>query len=1133
MKYLKILKICLLITIAMQIMQAGTSGKISGIVLDEKDQPLVGCNVIIKNTMLGAATNLDGEYFILNVPPGKYQISASMIGYGTMTIEGLQIIVDLTAKANFALKPETISGQEVIVTAEKPTVRLDQTSMSAVVSAEDIENLPVSDVGDIIELQAGIVRDPNGGFHVRGGRSSEVSFWVDGVATTDSYDGSSGLEVENAGIQEVQVISGTFNAEYGQAMSGIVNVVTKEGSQNYDGNLNIYGGGYHSSHSDLFSLSSPFSTWKSFSDLNNDGNWDYGEILYDLNNNGIWDEGEIYWDKNGNQLWDGDEGSEPLNDDLGYDGYLGDYYDYNGDGKTTQPSPGEGNGRRDWGEHRFNLDDNGYTKYLNVFENVFQQTNFSGSFSGPVPFLNKRVTFYSTLRYFNSSGRFYGRRLFTPIGLFGDESIVPLAPYSKLSSQLKLTYKMTPSIKFNYTNYITEKEYKNYDSYYKYNPDGVLKNFESDRSNMVTMTHSLNQSTFYELKYIDFSSGYHEDLYQEGNIPFSVSMMTQNEIEDLDLNDTIRIRSGYDIYEESPRFLISPHDQGLYEVIDLQDQTGYVPTDRFITPEWSFGVGGTQNGKFERNTSFNQLKFDLSSQINSNNFVKFGFLYKIYDMWADDKFLNYKTIGEWSRTQDGDTLGYNPLAGARITPFTPIVNPTYTSEHDYFNVKPTEISAYIQDKLEFDELIINAGLRFDFFDPNWRIPKDEALPGNLKYYLASTPNDTSLFWEHEFSSIHSDVTILDSLNQQGAVSVENLFITGVEFDSSLQSYQEAFNYQLSSYRESFRWTYGYKKVKPTYQISPRIGIAYPITDKGVIHVSYGHFFQVPNFSLLYENPEFEITDNNNGGILGNAALKPEKTVMYEIGFKQEIAYRTAIDLTIFYRDTRDWVGVSTTIKKYPVGNYRKYENKDYANTRGFTLILDRQFVNGFGGGIDYTWMVAEGTYSNPQDAYFDAQDNQAPRLNMLPLDWDQTHTLNFRTTFGKKDWVISSIGKLWSGKPYTPEFKTGVVSGAGSFSGFADNSERKPNTFTVDLRASYKVSFLGLKSNLYCNIYNLIDIRNEFSVWNDTGRSDYTLTAKDVPLIDSGRIGHLNEHLLKPDWYGEPRKINVGFELQF
>ena len=223
------LKLAVYVFSFLKLLHAGTTGKISGTVVDENDEPLVGCNIIIKGTSYGAATNLAGEYFILNVPPGIYEISASMIGYGTVTIKGTQVIVDLTAKTDFSLNPETIEGEEIVVVAEKPTVRLDQTSMSAVVSSEDIENLPVTDVGDIIELQAGIVRDPNGGFHVRGGRSSEVSFWVDGVATTDSYDGSSGLEIENAGIQEVQVISGTFNAEYGQAMSGIVNVVTKDG----------------------------------------------------------------------------------------------------------------------------------------------------------------------------------------------------------------------------------------------------------------------------------------------------------------------------------------------------------------------------------------------------------------------------------------------------------------------------------------------------------------------------------------------------------------------------------------------------------------------------------------------------------------------------------------------------------------------------------------------------------------------------------------------------------------------------------------------------------------------------------------------------------------------------------------
>jgi len=1121
----------ILCLIFLQLMFAGTTGKISGKVVDENNQPLIGCNIVVKGTSLGAATNIKGEYFILNIPPGKYDLTASMIGYGTVTVEGTLVMVDLTAKTNFFLKPETIEGDVITVTAEKPTVRLDQTSMSAVVSSDDIENLPVTDVGDVIELQAGIVRDPNGGFHVRGGRSSEVSFWVDGVATTDSYDGSSGLEIENAGIQEVQVISGTFNAEYGQAMSGIVNVVTKDGGLNYQGNLDFFSGGYHTNHSNLYSISSPFSSWQSFTDLNGDGNWDYGEILYDLNGNNTWDEGEIYWDRNGNQSWDGDEGTEPLNNDLGYDGYLGDYYDYNGDGKTTQPSPGEGNGRKDWGEHQFNLDNKGYTEYLNVFKNIFQQSNISGSLSGPIPLSNKKLTFYSTFRYYHSAGRYYGRKLFSPTGVFSDESIVPLSPFSKLSGQFKLTYNVKSGMKASYTGYLTEKAYKNYDSYYKYNPDGILNNFESDQSHMLALTHSISQNTFYEFKFLNFSSGYHQSLYEESDVPYSTSILTEEEMQQINIEDSIQIRTGYDVFSTIPRYGVQDLGEDRYQITDFADQTGYIAGDQFITPAWSFGTGGTQNGRFSRNTSFKQFNLTISSQINNTHFIKSGILYKQYDMWADDKFLNYKTVGEWSLTQNGDTLGYNPLAGARVTPFIPTINPTYTSEHDYFRVNPKELSFYLQDKIELDELIINAGLRFDFFDPDWKVPKNEKLPGNLKYFLAKTNNDTSLFWENDFSILHKDVIILDSLDQQGAVAIENLFITGVEYDSTSQSYNEAFNDQLLTYRNTFRWENGFNKVEPSFQLSPRIGIAYPITDKGVIHVSYGHFFQVPNFSFLYENPEFEITNNNNGGIIGNAALKPEKTVMYEIGFKQEIAYKTAIDLTIFYRDTRDWVGISPTIKKYPVGNYRKYENKDYANTRGFTLVLDRQFINGLGGGIDYTWMIAEGTYSNPQDAYFDAQDNQAPRLSMLPLNWDQTHTLNFRATTGGKNWVASAIGKLWSGKPYTPEFKTGTISGSGAFAGFADNSERKPNVFDLDIRTSYSINLLGLQSKIYCNIYNLLDLQNEFSVWEDTGRATYTLTAKDVPLTDPGRIGHLQEHLIRPEWYGEPRRINIGLNI--
>jgi len=255
--------------------------------------------------------------------------------------------------------------------------------------------------------------------------------------------------------------------------------------------------------------------------------------------------------------------------------------------------------------------------------------------------------------------------------------------------------------------------------------------------------------------------------------------------------------------------------------------------------------------------------------------------------------------------------------------------------------------------------------------------------------------------------------------------------------------------------------------------------------------------------------------------------------MYEIGFKQEVAHLTSLDMTIFYRDTRDWVGISAPIKKYPVGNYRRYENKDYANTRGFTVVLDRRYQNGFGAGIDYSWMVAEGTYSNPTDAYFDALGDQAPRLSMIPLDWDQTHTLNVRASVGGKQWMASLIGKYWSGKPYTPEFKTGVVSGAGAFAGFSDNSDRKPNVINLDLRTSYQLHLLGKPASIYANVYNVLDFRNELSVWSDTGRGTYTMLAKDVSDTNPGRIGHLQEHLLKSEWYSDPRKVNIGLNISF
>ena len=116
--------------------------------------------------------------------------------------------------------------EAIIVEGERPLLQKDVTSSQSIVSAEEIAALPVTEMNDIIQLQAGVTKDADGYFHIRGGRTTEIGYWVNGVAVTDAYDNSNGIEVDNSSIQELQVISGTFNAEYGNAMSGIINIVT-------------------------------------------------------------------------------------------------------------------------------------------------------------------------------------------------------------------------------------------------------------------------------------------------------------------------------------------------------------------------------------------------------------------------------------------------------------------------------------------------------------------------------------------------------------------------------------------------------------------------------------------------------------------------------------------------------------------------------------------------------------------------------------------------------------------------------------------------------------------------------------------------------------------------------------------
>ena len=243
-----------LLIITNQIVFAGTTGRLAGRITDTATgDPLPFVNVVIMGTTLGAASDIDGYYSIINVPPGNYVVKASAIGYNTVSFQDVKVSIDLTTTIDFQLSEESVElGEEVVVIATKPLVKMDLTATTSIVGEDVISQLPVAEVQDVLKLQAGVVVSSDGAIHIRGGRANQVAYQIDGVPVTDVYDGSSTINVNQNAVQELQVISGAFNAEYGQAQSGVVNLVTKDGSNTFTGNIQAYSGDYVSNKTDIF-----------------------------------------------------------------------------------------------------------------------------------------------------------------------------------------------------------------------------------------------------------------------------------------------------------------------------------------------------------------------------------------------------------------------------------------------------------------------------------------------------------------------------------------------------------------------------------------------------------------------------------------------------------------------------------------------------------------------------------------------------------------------------------------------------------------------------------------------------------------------------------------------------------------
>ena len=213
-------------------------GKIAGKLIDaETKEPLAAANIMLEETRLGASSDLDGEYYILNISPGLYTVTASVVGYSTQRITGVWVRSGRTTWLNLELEPSIMEMEAVTVSWKQPPVDIQETSMRSTVRGEAMEELPVETVERILEVQAGATTDASGELHLRGGRSGEIVYYIDGQKVEDPIDGQSPLFINREAVEELSVLSGTFNAEYGDAMSGVVQIITKEGGDKININM--------------------------------------------------------------------------------------------------------------------------------------------------------------------------------------------------------------------------------------------------------------------------------------------------------------------------------------------------------------------------------------------------------------------------------------------------------------------------------------------------------------------------------------------------------------------------------------------------------------------------------------------------------------------------------------------------------------------------------------------------------------------------------------------------------------------------------------------------------------------------------------------------------------------------------
>ncbi len=935
-----------------QSVDAATIGKISGIVTaDASKQPLANVKISIVGTSTSTTTNESGYYVMTNIDPGGYDVRAELQGYLSKTVASTTVFAGLTTTINFALETtEVMELEGVTVTATKPLIKKDVTQTTRIIEADEIASMPRDTVNGILQTQAGVaVLNSTGSLHIRGGRSMEIKYLIDGIPVNDPIFRGMGLQISTNALEQMEVITGGFNAEHGDAQSGIINLITKAGTQKFSGRIRYRVGQWGQHHGDPV-----YGPWldpdngfrpvalEPFRGIFIGKPYDY-QTPYRGNSVTVEElanrEGDdkivfteifpgVYADRTENPL---QPVTDPETDEDLVNEETGEVI------MERQPYKDPDGTIIDYEKKQVTLFD-GYIVDLEQYSDQFNNTkkyNLSPSHIGE----------------FALSGPIWGNRLTFSFAsqLRRDESYLPNSGGDGHTLQGKLKFEVTPQIKLTASGLFDKRESHSYGGSLRFIPNSIPVSNRNGESMSVQLSHNINSATFYTVTVGRFYRSF--DSHQPGKMWDP-------------LNKTFKENA----YDPDKTFEWNQDNNRIRNPA----QQAYNDT--------TYDVAGDDNSWATRNSTTSILKGVFASQVTENHQFQTG-------IELSTNHLYYLGTTNYGRSN------------------------LYM---EYYDVTPTSFSLYAQDKMEYEGMIVNAGLRYDMYNPDGISPEDPLDP------LVLNEEDGTIKLDYDTYSV-------------GLPIIKN----PVEASTK-------------------------------HMIAPRLGISFPITDRAKLHFTYGHYYQIPRGDDLYENLSFDM----RGAIRrrGNPDLEPERTIAYEVGVIQQFTDDFTVDITGFTKNIQNLVN---SIHVDISNDYSYFFNDIYGRVQGVELTL-RKWRTGrspVSGMLSYTYSVAKGKGSSRNLGYLTYYRQQPEVTESHPLAWDQRHivsaALDIQLPFTS---AVNFVGRYASGLPYTPNPRAPVKP--------AINSKRYPATYNVDALVSKRSRIGGMTYTFFADIRNIFNTKN-------------------------------------------------------